>query len=1066
MSTFQTNESVMSSLLLFSDFTMSAFDPGDDDSWMLGETKEQSEQDLNAAFSDQTRHPEENVTFSNKTLEQLDLSFDDILNEALSAKFMSDKTLEQLEEDMDFETEEVKLSNPTLNDDPCDLVTQADVKSQIQSQCVNDVQEKNLNMLIDQLSQIDEQTSCDWIPPVDDKIQSDIVHQLALCCPKANRKLAQHLDESVHCKRKLADRMGLSSDSPTLKVMEKRRKMMRRARYSMINQKRRQVNKSNEVKLNEAKKKIGAVQKVYICYFCKFTSNKKENLTESAPNHQLPKSYITDASYFLCERCVGGPAESIASIPEFGTRNFLKQSSIDRRSVLVPEEDLIESCHLVFPPTFFMPNSNPTKSWWSYKEGNPKMRPDLLQMSTVNTGLDDRAVSASDCADAMYEHRLAQILVRKVESSFLKGKVVDMEKRTVKLSPINPNLSKIKGTSDYYQKIHRESQVAFQYFGKTALSVQVEVSKNTSEIWKQYLVEENAVGVVVKTLDGELSYEVHKNHRSLEPCIESCEIVPLREYLSSRNLKDSNLEEPRFLNIVSEHYRRLFCSYTNVICNLDEIRAEKYISIIHFPLNSEPVLKMIVWPEFLANFNRKLVTDESATLVDVRVLESRFDSVLTTEIERADKDSQSQVSEKMSELSNSMYDFTMGSMPSNFNLIKRPVIPRGENWGLLEVTNTTESLFQIQENFIEILNTVPKEHFNKESELKLNDVFAFIKRTDGFQCEMTENDFTVKFPGKNVIKCSIDSVLYSYITEDKHSAISAIYHRALTITRANDDYTLIVKRPHLSSAYISAYNPNILLLAESKCFISFVSTNINSACLDLTIPSRPMYSSQPQYLVDHEEMTLLNGFYLIGGTKFKITHRSTTPIFFDPSPEKLKTYKKVLSHDPYKHFKDQNTGVWYDKILDIHDQYLDRLGNDDLTLMQFCMHYHQGGNDDTEDKGMISETQVSNSIQLISFDGQKDCETLPQVIEMRSGKRMLLQMHPKLIYYPNVDVGSKEFKEIQVLFYYPHRSLSHVQLFMDPIFTAQSDKFPDKTKLEVTRMLLHPLFSLDLYSSL
>ena len=134
--------------------------------------------------------------------------------------------------------------------------------------------------------------------------------------------------------------------------------------------------------------------------------------------------------------------------------------------------------------------------------------------------------------------------------------------------------------------------------------------------------------------------------------------------------------------------------------------------------------------------------------------------------------------------------------------------------------------------------------------------------------------------------------------------------------------------------------------------------------------------------------------------------------------------------------------------------------------MQFCMHYHQGGNDDTEDKGMISETQVSNSIQLISFDGQKDCETLPQVIELRSGKRMLLQMHPKLIYYPNVDVGSKEFKEIQVLFYYPHRSLSHVQLFMDPIFTAQSDKFPDKTKLEVTRMLLHPLFSLDLYSSL
>ena len=195
-------------------------------------------------------------------------------------------------------------------------------------------------------------------------------------------------------------------------------------------------------------------------------------------------------------------------------------------------------------------------------------------------------------------------------------------------------------------------------------------------------------------------------------------------------------------------------------------------------------------------------------------------------------------------------------------------------------------------------------------------------------------------------------------------------------------------------------------------------------------------------------------------------HRSNVPIFFDPNPERLKTYKKVSSHDPYKHFKDQNSDIWLDKINDIYDHYLERVGNENLTFMQFCMHFHQSGNDDTEDKDIIPETQVSKGIPLIGFDGQKEFETLPQVIELRSGKRMLLQLNPKTFYYPTSDVGSKEFMEIQVLFYYPHRSLSHVQLFMDQIFTTQSDKFPAKTKVEVTRMLLHPFFSLDLYSSL
>ena len=255
-------------------------------------------------------------------------------------------------------------------------------------------------------------------------------------------------------------------------------------------------------------------------------------------------------------------------------------------------------------------------------------------------------------------------------------------------------------------------------------------------------------------------------------------------------------------------------------------------------------------------------------------------------------------------------------------------------------------------------------------------------------------------------------------------------------------------------------------MAESRCFISFVGANSNSVCHDLAIPTRATYPTLPQFLVDHEEVSLLKGFYLCG-KNFQLTLRSNVPTFFDPILKKQKTYKKILEFDPNKHYRDLNTGQWLDVVPDMYDRYLERIGNENLTLMQFCMHFHQGGNDDAEDIELNYVTPVSNvSIKLISFDGQNENEALPDSIELRSGKKMLLQKKPKLFHYPTVDISSEEFKEIQVLFYYPHKEITTVKLFMDQIFTSSSERFPGKTKVEVTRQLLHPLFSLDLYSTM
>ena len=257
------------------------------------------------------------IAIGDRTLGEFDNSFEGSrdgrpdLNDAYSENFASDKTLEEFNMDMSFnEDSPIKTSN-IGNQEPM----------------IEDQADRNIDQLLEEMSDIDSSKKDDLIP------------QLKQCCSKSNRKMKQHLEASLDCKRKFEEILGLSPNSSSDEVMSKRAKLLRKARYSLVNQKRNKLNRTTLEIIQETKKKLRGTHSVYICYKCNFTCNTKESFKESKPDQPLLKSYETELSHFICLKCDTG----IPPPTKLETRGFLRLNTVERRSVLWPDDDLTPS---------------------------------------------------------------------------------------------------------------------------------------------------------------------------------------------------------------------------------------------------------------------------------------------------------------------------------------------------------------------------------------------------------------------------------------------------------------------------------------------------------------------------------------------------------------------------------------------------------------------------------------------------------------------------------------------------------------------------------------------------
>ena len=903
---------------------------------------------------------------------------------------------------------------------------------------------KNLDDLIDELEHIPDSNMG---PPSD----------FLKCCSDATRSMKPHLFRNDSCRRKMASIVNIAADSPPAAIMSVRAKLIRKRRISQTPEYRRIKRSRVDIMelINSTKNKLKCVDKTFSCFNCKFTHKDLSKFVIVEPTQWIPKCYKKKGNFYNCIPCSKNRNMEISDFKIQGEK-VLHRHHIENRNVYLTSENMTGSCELTYPPSMEIPVGEQKK--WNFK--NPPQRQNmLLKLPTQLVG--SISVSTEQFISASYEQMLYSIEKESSRSLLFKGTVIDKNQKTIQVTPQKPSLLRIKGSQDYYEKKLSESLAFFQQFGPAAVSVSLELTKDVNSIWQSYLEQQNDVAVYEKSDQ----YYVHEEHNDYEDCTPNCKDTKMHEYLKKENLTDLSLEEPQFNVLCAQYYAKKFQVVSSMVNKVEYFGGDHFVSCIQFPMQQEPICKMIVWSKVFDEVNKSLSTSDWISMEVLKNAEENLSSMITTAMDISDivqlGFSMVEAEELNGLVRNHQYDLSRGTLPSNHNLFKRPATARISNkdWSVNESSFFTDTMFRVKEYFIEHINSLPANNFFADSKVSLNDVFAEIKTCDEYTLQMDDHFFTLNLPNFEVTSCPIDEVMNYYLMSG-YDKLESIYHRALSISRKTSDLTYITERKKLRDCFISSYNPYLLLLIKSKTNVRFIGNNQSSEARQFAFPLKP---TNDQLGSNHEEVNITNMIFLVGGTHFKLFYRSCEPVFVSSKFARKKTFVRVKEHLPSKHFRDISTGLWHDIVPDIYDKYLDREQLPQLTFMQFVMWYLPETKD--EEVYRSSQETTESSVQIATSSGPDGY--LPSLLVLKNGKRLVLLKRPHMVYSETPSVNSDEFIEQNVLFYHPHNSFEDIndKELVYKIFKMKSSD-STQTNIEKVKKQLYPKSSMNLYKAL
>ena len=971
-------------------------------------------------------------------------------------------------------------------------------------------QDVNLNLSENTLNQMDEWTADEWNTTLNTAFSQEKTHiddtdlvvekncsqedeintpTLKQCCSKSNRKMTSHLAKSSPCKRKFCQLLDIPESSTVDNVMKKRAKMMRKeednrqtlTRRREYNQKNWQRN-SKRHSLIETRKKVLSNEQYYVCYECSFMSSNAEKFNKTDPDHPIPATFSFQGKFYKCKNCVDPTTPKAPSHTVIKSKPILKRivTRDGAHNIMAPVAENSSSCDIVYPPLTTVPSDIVSSTNWEYEEA-PKEQIDLKKIFDHRIG--SVAVSVNDFCNSVYENTLSKIKKRE-DCNILKGVVVNEHKKTVHTNLLPASLHKIAGTTDYDQKLYFESQFSFLHFGTCAFSVTVELNKVPLELWKSFLCKENKVAVFCEHKEGSDDvYTVHEGHGNGDLC-DQCTPIPLADYLRSRYLHDAILEEPCLLPLQAEYFSKIFSGYTTFIRNLDAFKGHEYLSSIYFPIDSDPQLKVLIWPNKLYKLNEEIAqattTKSSVSFTTFNEASQSIGETITTTTQPDELSrfglTDAEVELVVQAVQKHQYDEgllnesnPLLSYPSNHVLFKQICEPNASNddWSLVESHASTNALLEIRNYFGSVFRAVKKEHFLFTSTVTLQDVLQKVSKYKDFKLTKNEQNFHLKLPKwDEELIIPIDGVLQQYLDSGQFgSDLSAIYHRSLTISKDATDFSIILKRKFLHSCLISGYNPHVLLLTNSVQHTAFVGSHQSSAIHKFVYNNENEIPEMDSLSGDHKVITLLNAMYWLGRDKFKTILRSSVPSFFDPQIQRKLTFKKIKPKDYVKgkHYVDVIcTELFAEFTPDVYTNYLQRNGLEQLCFYQFYALYK----DQTEASENSQDSSPSH-MELVTADLTAPTENLPDIITLSSNKQLLRKKKPSLLYYKMFPQHSDEFIESQVFLFHPHKCKEQIadKNVRQLIFNSKH-KFYNMTNIEFVRLKLLPFFNMALYSEM
>ena len=770
-------------------------------------------------------------------------------------------------------------------------------------------------------------------------------------------------------------------------------------------------------------------------------------------NHFRPKgasSLVFGNSVFACKGCPPDVANGEQNVD-------LKRAILDPyRNIYGPFTEDFEKCTIKFPPSILLLTDKPeTKP--VFRNGGPTSRFDInYKINKLSDNLE-----LEYFLSGVYEHFYHQIEKNCVKlTNFMTGSVIDEKQKMVKISPLTPTLSKIRGTKDYFSKILSDTLFYALHCGTLACSVSVELTPDENFLWREIIHLQNHACVLIK--DNEMF--VHENHTRSQPCSANCEDIKLDDYLKSNRMTSCQLESLKYLKLTSDYYNKMFNTLTYQIMRLEELRAQHYTSILQFPVDQDPLIRMLIWPKEFEYFNKKLSCDDWLCYEDLQKLQQSVGKIVTTAsrrysfLEMGFDEADAQKLESL--VAQHQVSSSFGVMPSNLNMLQQPTTMDLQTSSQLnEKIYFTSKMMEVKDYFINHVNEQPQTVFNEDSEMSLDDLLEVIERHKDFKIQLDGKSLLVRLPSLQQFTVTVDDIFESLLNVEKFSLLSCLYHRSISMCRLVKDRRFVYKRPLLRDCTIIPYNPFILLATRSRSFVNVIGGNhLSEVRKTVNVASSNDEELLP-FLADHTEVNLNMIYFLLNGRTTKIMKRSHLPVYVNPLKTRNNTFKKSIDTDPSRHYQDVVSGDYFERIPDIYEKYLSRVDNTSLTFMQFCMYYSNASPspEDTPSQESMS-TQDSN---VIVATVNHDQELLADSIQLENGGVLLKNKKPKLITYKTPSKYTMEYKSLMVLMYYAHKSSADVDgdEIIEKLFYEKVDCNQTLTNLEIIQKKLYPCYN-------
>lgn len=901
-------------------------------------------------------------------------------------------------------------------------------------------------------------------------LQEIVEERNCLFCSTKSKQIGVHLAASDVCRRKYCEALNLRPDS-TVNIIMKCRKNARRQSCPSRQPEIRameyitwKTDQDNVQLLNTFIKNTNKTTSIFKCLKCR-SNFKKEDVQKFNDDPSLQDNLKREGSFWMCKNCVEGNGIQNPLSP---FQEHFELIDVDGRNIFIPASTSSETQATRVQQNFILPCSA-TSPFTRLGSREPSYRNDTIKDIYSGPG----RFQLKEKLSSLYEHKMKQLKDASQFSSCLTGRIVDLDKKKVKI--LNPHMStsKVKGSDDYYSLLNKEIRFAIYDLGSTFVIVRAKLPKDTTQVWASILMQLNNVKIDIienKNEDGivETQFKVHPTHNDKE-CDDNCEIIDLAEYrvrYPSTFLYGVLL--PACVSSIHVRYNQL----ATLISSIQTLNSKRFHSTIQFPLMEDSAeLVMMLWPDNLSELNKKTANSEALTEVDKLDLCSFVDGNLTASLDmnylsQAFKLSTSLAS-KVAELAQihqhhlhggvSCLDCFQRRPPSNLTFMK-------DNQGIkLDLVKTWD---RIKQAFEEQLDNLPLHMYQSNSEETLDGFLQHLEQMEGYSLVQDGSLYRLKLPMYPTFVLEVNDVLQYF----DFNLLSAIYHRSISLSHEiGVEYVLM--RPFLRDCFVLEYTPFILLASEARVETNVCGTKQKEAADNVTQAVKVVPQELQSFSVDHREVTPEEAIWLIDPKK-KLIKRSIKPKYINTHHDKKLKFKVPVTSDPLHNFTDIEGGRELKLVEDMHDCYLERPALHFCTFDQFLVWYKDDASDEDKSEGT---DQDDNPLIVTNLDYQGPPLRLPRSLVLDSGKRLTLRKIPKILSYPTPEEDSDDFVRLNVILYHPHKSYDQVQMKMEDmmkIFTAKdanpkkNGKGKELTKLETIRSLLHPHMNQQMWSKL